>query len=109
VGRFSNKDTPNKGIDIAGKYGSSITATTAGRVVYTGDALTGYGNLIIIKHTDNFLSAYAHNERILVMEQQWIKSGQQIATMGNHSDKGTPLHFEIRYKGKAVDPLRYLK
>lgn len=109
IGRFSTKSNPNKGIDIAGKTNAPIFATAAGKVVYTGNALKGYGNLVIIKHTENFLSAYAHNETLLVKEQQWIKSGQQIATMGRNSDKGTHLHFEIRYKGKAVDPLRYLK
>ncbi len=109
VGRFSNKNNPNKGIDISGKQHSPILATAAGKVVYTGKALKGYGNLVIIKHTENFLSAYAHNETVLVKEQQWIKSGQQIATMGKNSEKGSHLHFEIRYKGTAVDPLRYLQ
>ena len=109
IGRFSTKSNPNKGIDIAGKANAPIFATAAGKVVYTGNALKGYGNLVIIKHTENFLSAYAHNETLLVKEQQWIESGQQIATMGHNSEKGSHLHFEIRYKGKAVDPLRYLK
>ncbi len=109
VGRFTNKNNPNKGIDIAGKHHSPIIASARGKVVYTGNALKGYGNLVIIKHTENFLSAYAHNEKVLVKEQQWVKSGQQIATMGSNGSKGSALHFEIRYKGKAVDPITYLK
>ncbi|WP_233114108.1 peptidoglycan DD-metalloendopeptidase family protein, partial [Aggregatibacter actinomycetemcomitans] len=79
-----------------------------GRVVYAGNALRGYGNLIIIKHNDDFLSAYAHNDSILVKDQQEIKAGQQIAKMGSTGTNGVKLHFEIRYKGKSVDPLRYL-
>ena len=77
-------------------------------MVYAGNALRGYGNLIIIKHSDDFLSAYAHNDRILVKDQQMVSAGQQIAKMGNTGTDGVKLHFEIRYKGKSVDPTRYL-
>ncbi|MCL7653332.1 peptidoglycan DD-metalloendopeptidase family protein, partial [Klebsiella pneumoniae] len=79
-----------------------------GRVVYAGNALRGYGNLIIIKHNDDYLSAYAHNETMRVREQQEVKAGQKIATMGSTGTSSTRLHFEIRYKGKSVNPLQYL-
>ncbi|HCK8897074.1 TPA: protein-L-isoaspartate(D-aspartate) O-methyltransferase [Salmonella enterica subsp. enterica serovar Typhi] len=98
----------NKGIDIAGSKGQAIVATADGRVVYAGNALRGYGNLIIIKHNDDYLSAYAHNDTMLVREQQEVKAGQKIATMGSTGTSSTRLHFEIRYKGKSVNPLRYL-
>ncbi|OOF85567.1 hypothetical protein BKG93_04440 [Rodentibacter ratti] len=105
---FSNSDGGNKGIDISGSRGQSVKAAAAGRVVYAGNALRGYGNLIIIKHNDDFLSAYAHNDRILVSDQQEIKVGQEIAKMGSTGTNSVKLHFEIRYKGKSVDPIRYL-
>ena len=105
---FSNADGGNKGIDIAGSRGQAVNAAAAGRVVYAGNALRGYGNLIIIKHNDDFLSAYAHNETILVKDQQQVSAGQQIAKMGSSGTNGVKLHFEIRYKGKSVDPQRYL-
>ncbi len=108
VGRFSNTENGNKGIDIAGKKGQSIVATAAGTVVYAGDALRGYGNLLIVKHNDTYLSAYAHNDQLLVREQQNVKAGQKIATMGNTGASDTKLHFEIRYRGKSVDPMRFL-
>ncbi len=98
----------NKGIDIAGSKGQAIIATADGRVVYAGNALRGYGNLIIIKHNDDYLSAYAHNDTMLVREQQEVKAGQKIATMGSTGTSSTRLHFEIRYKGKSVNPLQYL-
>lgn len=88
--------------------GEFIIATADGRVVYAGNALRGYGNLIIIKHNDDYLSAYAHNDTMLVREQQEVKAGQKIATMGSTGTSSTRLHFEIRYKGKSVNPLRYL-
>lgn len=84
------------------------TAAKNGRDVYAGNALRGYGNLIIIKHNDDYLSAYAHNDTMLVREQQEVKAGQKIATMGSTGTSSTRLHFEIRYKGKSVNPLRYL-
>ena len=76
--------------------------------MYAGNALRGYGNLIIIKHNDDFLSAYAHNDKILVSDQQEVKAGQEIAKMGSTGTNTVKLHFEIRYKGKSVDPVRYL-
>lgn len=108
IENFSTGNGDNKGIDIAGKQGQPILAAASGRVVYAGNALRGYGNLIIIKHNDDYLSAYAHNNTMLVREQQDIKAGQQIATMGNTGTSSTRLHFEVRYKGKPVNPLRYL-
>lgn len=108
IENFSGGDGGNKGIDIAGSKGQAIVATADGRVVYAGNALRGYGNLIIIKHNDDYLSAYAHNDTMLVREQQEIKAGQKIATMGSTGTSSTRLHFEIRYKGKSVNPLQYL-
>jgi len=105
---FSNTDGGNKGIDISGSRGQAVKAAASGRVVYAGNALRGYGNLIIIKHNDDFLSAYAHNDKILVSDQQEVKAGQEIAKMGSTGTNAVKLHFEIRYKGKSVDPVRYL-
>mgnify|MGYP002739884478 FL=1 len=105
---FSSSDGGNKGIDIGGSRGQAVNAAAGGRVVYAGNALRGYGNLIIIKHNDDFLSAYAHNDSILVKDQQEVKAGQQIAKMGNTGTNDVKLHFEIRYKGKSVDPTHYL-
>lgn len=105
IERFSNA---SKGIDIAGNVGDKIVAAADGKVVYAGNALPGYGNLIIIKHNDDYLTAYAHNQSFLVKEQQDIKAGQQIATMGRTGTSSPRLHFEIRYKAKSVDPTRYL-
>ena len=108
VETFSQADSGNKGIDIRAAKGSNVVAAADGKVVYAGDALRGYGNLIIIKHTDNFLSAYAHNDTIKVREQQWVSAGQSIASMGNSGTDSVKLHFEVRYRGKSLDPLRYL-
>ena len=105
---FSAADGGNKGVDISGSRGQAVNAAAAGRVVYAGNALRGYGNLIIIKHNDDFLSAYAHNENLLVKDQQEVSAGQQIAKMGSSGTNAVKLHFEIRYKGKSVDPTRYL-
>ena len=105
---FSNSDGGNKGIDISGSRGQAVKAAASGRVVYAGNALRGYGNLIIIKHNDDFLSAYAHNDKIPVSDQQEVKAGQEIAKMGSTGTNAVKLHFEIRYKGKSVDPVRYL-
>ena len=105
---FSNSDGGNKGIDISGSRGQAVKAAASGRVVYAGNALRGYGNLIIIKHNDDFLSAYAHNDKILVSDQQEVKAGQEIAKIGSTGTNAVKLHFEIRYKGKSVDPVRYL-
>ena len=108
VDTFSKSESGNKGIDIAGARGSDIFAAAAGKVVYSGNALRGYGNLVIIKHTDTFLSAYAYNDTILVKEREWVYAGQKIATMGNSGTNSVKLHFEVRYRGKSLDPMRYL-
>ncbi|MGP1928699.1 MAG: murein hydrolase activator NlpD [Arsenophonus sp. NC-WZS1-MAG3] len=105
---FSGIQGGEKGVDIVGLRGQPIFATAAGKVVYSGNALRGYGNLIIIRHNDDYLSAYAHNDTILVRDQQAIQAGQKIATMGSTGTNSVKLHFEIRYKGKSVNPLRYL-
>lgn len=108
VAGFSAAEGGNKGIDIAGSKGQPVYAAAAGRVVYAGNALRGYGNLIIIKHNDDFLSAYAHNDSISVSDQDQVSAGEKIGTMGNTGTNSTKLHFEIRYKGKSIDPTRYL-
>ncbi|WMY97229.1 MAG: peptidoglycan DD-metalloendopeptidase family protein [Arsenophonus sp.] len=108
VEKFSDLQGGNKGIDIAGKLGQPIFSSAKGKVVYIGSVLRGYGNLIIIKHNSDYLSAYAHNNLILVTEEEEVQEGQEIATMGNSDSNSVKLHFEIRYKGKSVDPLRYL-
>ncbi|MEI9600483.1 murein hydrolase activator NlpD [Moellerella wisconsensis] len=105
---FSDAEGGNKGVDIAGTRGQPVFATAPGKVVYAGNALRGYGNLIIIKHNDDYLSAYAHNDTLLVRDQQDVKAGQKIASMGSTGTSSVRLHFEIRYKGKSVNPLRYL-
>jgi lipoprotein NlpD len=105
--RFS-ANGPNKGIDIAGKTGQPILAAEAGQVVYQGGGLRGYGQLIIIKHDDDFLSAYAHCDKIYVKEGNVIKRGQKIADMGSSGTDRARLHFEVRYRGAPVDPLDYL-
>lgn len=108
VGTFSKAESGNKGIDVAGKRGSKVVAAASGKVVYSGNALRGYGRLVIIKHTDTFLSAYAYNETILVKEREWVYAGQKIATMGSSGTDSVKLHFEVRYRGKSLNPLRYL-
>lgn len=108
VSGYSSAEGGNKGIDIAGSKGQDVRAAAAGKVVYAGNALEGYGNLIIIKHDDDFLSAYAHNDSIKVDEQDNVKAGERIATMGSTGTSSNKLHFEIRYKGKSVDPTLYL-
>jgi lipoprotein NlpD len=105
---FSAKDQGNNGLDFLGKLGMPILAAADGKVVYTGSALRGFGKLVIIKHSDSYLTAYAHNDNMLVKEQQWVMAGQKIATMGSSGTDKVKLHFEVRYKGKTVDPLRYL-
>ena len=108
VGEYA-PDKGSNGIQIAGTEGSPIKATAAGQVVYVGQGLRGYGQLIILKHSEEFLSAYAHNKKLLVEEGQAIKSGQRIAIMGSSGTQTTMLHFEIRKDGKPVDPMKYLK
>ena len=101
-------EAKNKGFDIAGKAGDPVIASADGRVVYSGAGLRGYGNLIILKHNNTFLTAYAHNQTLLVKEDQSVKKGQKIAEMGNSDADRVKLHFEIRRQGKPVDPARYL-
>lgn len=101
-------DGENRGLDIKGSLGSKVAAVADGKVVYAGNALKGYGNLVIIKHDNEYLSAYAHNQSILVNEQAYVKQGQQIATMGQSGASEVMLHFEIRKKGKSQDPFIYL-
>ncbi|GEM80986.1 murein hydrolase activator NlpD [Vibrio superstes] len=108
ISKFSSGEQGNKGIDIAGQRGQSVISTASGSVVYSGSALRGYGNLIIVKHNDDYLSAYAHNDNLLVHEGQTVSAGQKIATMGSSGTSGVKLHFEIRYQGKSVNPERYL-
>lgn len=98
-----------KGIDIGGKLGEPVRAAAPGEVVYCGSGLVGYGNLIIIKHNDSYLSAYAHNENLLVKEGQSVKAGQEIAQMGMTPIGQVRLHFEIRRNGLPVNPITYLK
>jgi lipoprotein NlpD len=105
--RFSASG-PNKGIDIAGRTGQPILAAEAGQVVYQGGGLRGYGQLIIIKHNADFLSAYAHCDKIYVKEGNVIKRGQKIADMGSSGSDRAKLHFEVRYRGAPVDPQDYL-
>ncbi len=101
-------EAKNKGLDIAGKAGEPIIAAADGRVVYAGAGLRGYGNLIILKHNNTYLTAYAHNQILLVKEDQSVQKGQKIAEMGNSDADRVKLHFEIRRQGKPVDPARYL-
>ncbi|WP_416307933.1 peptidoglycan DD-metalloendopeptidase family protein [Neptunicella sp. SCSIO 80796] len=108
ITRFSASEQGNKGIDIANSVNTPVLASADGKVVYSGDALRGYGKLIIIKHTEAYLTAYAHNNEILVKEQQWVKAGEKIALMGRSDSDRVKLHFEVRYKGQSVDPLRFL-
>jgi lipoprotein NlpD len=98
----------NKGIDIAGTKGTPILAAAPGKVIYNESGFRGYGRLIIIKHNDNWLSAYAHNDKVLVKKDEDIKKGQKIAEMGASDTDRVKLHFEIRKQGKPVDPLKYL-
>lgn len=105
---FSVKDPGRQGVDIAGEKGTHIIAAASGRVVYAGGGLARYGQLIIIKHNETFLSAYAHNDKLRVKENEEVKAGQLIAEMGSTGAQRTKLHFEIRRNGKPVDPLQYL-
>jgi lipoprotein NlpD len=101
-------DTRSKGVAIAGQAGDPVLAAADGRVVYAGSGLRGYGNLVIVKHNNTFLSAYAHNSRLLVKEDDVVRRGQRIAEMGSSDADRVQLHFEIRRQGKPVDPVRYL-
>ncbi len=102
------KDGLVVGVDIGGGEGQPVQAAAAGRVVYSGDGLKGYGNLVIIKHDDEFFSAYAHNRRLLVRDDQHVTGGQRIAEIGHDRNQRPSLYFEIRRDGKPVDPRRYL-
>jgi len=106
VGEFD--DAKNKGVDIAGAAGDPVLASADGKVVYAGAGLRGYGNLVILKHNNTYLTAYAHNQSLLVKEDQSVKKGQKIAEMGNSDADKVKLHFEVRRQGKPVDPLKYL-
>lgn len=108
IGRFGAAGVTGKGLDIAGKRGDSVFAAAPGVVVYAGSALVGYGRLLIIRHDDNYISAYAHNDRFLVREGDRVRPGQVIAEMGASGADREKLHFEIRERGKPVDPLRFL-
>lgn len=108
VSPYSASASGKKGIDIAGREGQPVKASSGGEVVYSGGGLRGYGQLIIINHNKNYLSAYAHNRKLLVKEGDRVRSGQQIAELGSTGTDRPKLHFEIRYKGRPVDPLRYL-
>jgi len=105
ISRFSEK---SKGVGISGQLKQAVLASASGKVVYSGNGLRGYGNLIIIKHNDNYLSAYGHNSKNFVLEGDSVAKGQKIAEMGNNDGGVVKLHFEIREKGKPVDPLGYL-
>lgn len=105
---YSDDEAGRKGIDITGKLGQPVRASAGGRVVYAGNGLLNYGNLLIVKHNDAYLSAYGYNQQLRVKEGDEVIAGQQIADMGARGD-GTPLlHFQIRYDGKPINPLRYL-
>ncbi len=108
LNRFSFKDLDKRGIDIAGQIGQPVHAVADGKVVYSGDGLAGYGNLIIVKHNESFLSAYAFNRVRLAQEGAQVRRGDKISEMGQNKDKKALLHFQIRKNGKPVDPLRYL-
>ena len=105
---FASGDPTRQGVDIAGKGGQPVRAASDGVVVYSGSGLVGYGELVIVKHSDQWLSAYGHNRARLVNEGQVVKAGQQIAEMGRSGAARDMLHFEIRYNGKPVDPQQYL-
>ncbi|MDQ7990564.1 MAG: peptidoglycan DD-metalloendopeptidase family protein [Candidatus Dactylopiibacterium sp.] len=106
IGTFN--DSSNKGIDIGGNIGDEVLAAGAGEVRYVGSSLRGYGNLVIIKHSNEYSSVYAHNQEILVKENQQVRKGQKIATLGKSDADRPKLHFEIRRQGKPVDPMKYL-
>jgi len=101
-------EVKNKGLDIGGALGDPVLAAADGRVVYVGSGLRGYGNLIILKHNNTYLTAYAHNQTLLVKEDQTVRKGQKIAEMGSSDADRTKLHFEVRRQGKPVDPVKYL-
>ena len=101
-------DVKSKGLKIGGKLGDPVYASADGRVVYAGSAVRGYGNLVILKHNETYLTAYAHNQTLLVKEDQTVRKGQRIADMGSSDSERVMLHFEVRRNGKPVDPAKYL-
>jgi len=106
--RFDAAGNGRKGINIGGELGQPVHAAAAGKVVYSGSGLSGYGRLIIIKHNNDYLSAYAHNRQLLAREGEWVKQNQVIARMGSSGTDRVQLHFEIRRQGRPVDPLQFL-
>jgi lipoprotein NlpD len=106
IGSFD--ETRTKGLAIAGKAGDPVLAAADGKVVYAGSGLRGYGNLVILKHNNTYLTAYAHNQALLVKEEQSVKRGQKIAEMGATDAERVQLHFEIRKQGKPIDPAKLL-
>lgn len=108
ISSFQSSNALNKGIDLGGKLGEPVLAAAGGQVVYSGSGLRGYGKLLIVKHNETFLSAYAHNDRLLVKEGDFVKAGQRIADMGSSGTDRVKLHFEIRRDGTPVDPLKFL-
>lgn len=108
VRRFVASGQAHKGIDIKGKMGEPVKASRSGVVVYAGSGLVGYGNLLILKHSERYLSAYGHNRRLLVKEGEQVKAGQTIAELGDSGTDSAKLHFEVRVNGKPVDPLKLL-
>jgi lipoprotein NlpD len=108
IGGFVAGDQTKQGVDIAGAAGDQVVAAADGEVVYSGNGLLGYGELIIVKHNASFLSAYGHNRKRLVAEGDRVRAGQQIAEMGSSASSRDELHFEIRKNGKPVNPLDYL-
>ena len=108
ISTYSKNAAGRKGIDIAGRSGQSIVSAAKGKVVYSGNGLPRYGNLLIIKHNEVYLSAYAHNKSLLVKEGDAVKAGQKIATLGRTGARQDKLHFEIRYNGKPLNPLKFL-
>ena len=101
-------ESRNKGVGIGGKAGDAVLAAADGRVVYAGAGLRGYGNLVILKHNNTYLTAYAHNQALLVREDQTVRKGQKIAEMGSSDADRVKLHFEVRRQGKPVDPMGHL-
>jgi lipoprotein NlpD len=109
ISGFSSAYGGNAGIDIAGSRGQAVLAAASGQVVYAGDGIRGYGNLLIIKHNKSYLSAYAYNQSLAVSLGQWVKAGQRVATVGKHPTGRFLLHFEIRKNGRPVSPTTYLR
>jgi lipoprotein NlpD len=109
ISGFGESPKTESGVLIRGRGGQAVVAAASGEIVYSGSGLKGYGNLLIIKHNSQFLSAYGHNDRLRVHEGQRVTRGQQIASMGNDLDGRPALHFEIRREGVPVDPLRYVR